>query len=121
MSRSIDPWSCRISLRWEYGPNASFRTVSFGPTLTEKREVDLWLRRAQAAILSPHVPVASFFGKTRQELQRDVLNDKKMLKFSKNVVVLDIKDPDATDLCFIDLPGARNHSLTRREPTDVFM
>jgi hypothetical protein len=30
-----------------------------------------------------------------------------MLKFSRNAVCVDIHDPDATDLSFVDLPGTR--------------
>ena len=61
------------------------------------------LRRAQAAILNPDKDSDDFLNKTEQEL-RDI---RSRLKFSKNSVCIDIKDPDATVLSFVDLPGER--------------
>ena len=76
-------------------------TVPFGPTITDRSEVEVWLRRAQTAILNPNVPSSSFHTKTLEELR----NMNNTLKFSRNVVCVSIKDPDATDLSFYDLPG----------------
>jgi hypothetical protein len=76
-------------------------TVPFGRTITNRSEVEVWLRRAQAAILNPNVPSSSFHTKTIEEL-RSIRNT---LKFSRNVVCVSIEDPDATDLSFYDLPG----------------
>ena len=109
MSSSALEWSCTIHLRIQYDAygaelGASNRT-SFGPTLTDKGQVELWLRRAQAAILSPHQRPEAFYNKTAKEIQELLKNDSDMLKFSKNVVSVDLKDPDATDLSFVDLPG----------------
>jgi vacuolar protein sorting-associated protein 1 len=68
--------------------------------------VDIWLRRAQAAILSHHLPYQSFVSKNLEELRNAMRTDARMLKFSKNTICLDLKDPDATVLSFVDLPGA---------------
>ncbi|KAG1748050.1 hypothetical protein EDB19DRAFT_1945533 [Suillus lakei] len=76
-------------------------TVAFGQTITNRSEVEVWLRRAQSAILNPNVPSSSFHTKTIEELR----NTRNTLKFSRNVVCVSIEDPDATDLSFYDLPG----------------
>lgn len=107
MSRTTDAWSCSISLRFDYdldGSHSHQSAVPFGPTLRAKSDVEIWLRRAQAAILSPHVRSETFHKLSYQEL-RNTAADRRTLKFSKNVVVVDIQDPDATDLSFVDLPG----------------
>jgi hypothetical protein len=107
MSRSTDSWSCTISLRFDYdldGQHSHQPAIPFGPPLTSKGEVEIWLRRAQAAILSPHIRPDRFHELSYREL-RDTASDRRTLKFSKNVVVVDIQDPDATDLSFVDLPG----------------
>jgi hypothetical protein len=108
MSSTSESWSCTLKLRFDYGQDGgrleSPKYVPFVPKLTDKATVNIWLRRAQAAILSPNVPHDQFFDKTYEEL-RSLANSDAVLEFSKNVVLLDIKDPDATDLSFIDLPG----------------
>ncbi|KAG2064865.1 hypothetical protein BDR04DRAFT_1122244, partial [Suillus decipiens] len=76
-------------------------TVPFGRTITDRNEVEVWLRRAQSAILNPNVPSSSFHTKTIEELR----STRNGLKFSRNVVCVSIEDPDATDLSFYDLPG----------------
>ncbi|KAF4578240.1 hypothetical protein EYR36_000047 [Pleurotus pulmonarius] len=42
---------------------------------------------------------------SRDELKQTYDTDARMLKFTNNVVCLDLHDPDATDLSFVDLPG----------------
>ncbi|KAJ7242403.1 P-loop containing nucleoside triphosphate hydrolase protein [Mycena haematopus] len=107
MSSSAEYWSCKISLRFDYGPlGAKIETTTrtFGPTITDRNAVELWLRRAQAAILSPHVPPEDFYTKSSQEL-RNPPPDAERLPFSKNAVLVDLCDPTITDLSFVDLPG----------------
>ncbi|KIK46797.1 hypothetical protein CY34DRAFT_799955 [Suillus luteus UH-Slu-Lm8-n1] len=105
MSSHATSWSCSISLRLGFDNNGRdlprTTTVSFGRTITDKNEVEVWLRRAQSAILNPNIPSATFHTRTIEEL-RDTRNT---LKFSRNVVCVSIEDPDATDLSFYDLPG----------------
>jgi vacuolar protein sorting-associated protein 1 len=104
MSSNAAAWSCTISLRMGYDNNGSAQgttTVPFGRTIFDRDEVEVWLRRAQAAILNPNVPPSDFHGKTIDELR----NRRNSLKFSRNVICVLIKDPDATDLSFYDLPG----------------
>ncbi|KAG2737576.1 hypothetical protein P692DRAFT_201916938 [Suillus brevipes Sb2] len=68
------------------------------------QSLGVWLCRAQAAILNPNVPSATFHAKTVEELR----SIKNTLKFSRNVVCVSIEDPNATDLSFYDLPGKFN-------------
>jgi vacuolar protein sorting-associated protein 1 len=108
MSSSANAWGCSISLRFEYDgrglPLSSPRIHPFVPLLTNKNQFELSLRRAQAAILNPDIPHDAFLQKTAQEL-KDIPQSDSSLKFSKNIVRVDISDPEATDLSFADLPG----------------
>lgn len=99
-------WSCKISYRRLDGTSGSF-----SPLLTAKVDVDIWIRRAQAAILSPHAHPDTFKTMDYQQL-RDLTNGGGILEFSKDVVVVDIEDPEGTDLSFVDLPG--NADLLRK-------
>ncbi|KAG1748049.1 P-loop containing nucleoside triphosphate hydrolase protein [Suillus lakei] len=105
MSSHATSWSCTITLRMGFDNNGRdlqrTTTVPFGRTITNRSEVEVWLRRAQSAILNPNVPSSSFHTKTIEELR----NTRNTLKFSRNVVCVSIEDPDATDLSFYDLPG----------------
>lgn len=105
MSSHATSWSCTITLRIGFDNNGldlqKPLNVQFGRKITDRSEFEVWLRRAQAAILNPNVPSATFHAKTIEELR----NIKNTLKFSRNVVCVSIEDPDATDLSFYDLPG----------------
>jgi hypothetical protein len=105
MSSHAASWSCTITLRIGFDSNGldlqKPTNVLFGRTITDRSEFEVWLRRAQAAILNPNVPASTFHTKTIEELR----NIKNTLKFSRNVVCVSIEDPDATDLSFYDLPG----------------
>ncbi|KAK7464108.1 hypothetical protein VKT23_006272 [Stygiomarasmius scandens] len=122
MSSSGTTWSCQISLRLKYNANGKpvdQQTISFSPLITNPAEVELWIRRAQAAILYPNRLPSEFKDKSEDDLRNLVrsgatLPDSKMLKFSKNMVLVELKDPGLTDLLFIDLPG-----LIQNEEEDV--
>jgi len=108
MSSSAASWSCTISLRFDYDTDGRKQTSSrqaFAPNIIDKEGVKIWLRRAQAAILSPHLSPQCFLNKTAEELREERKSDLRILKFSRNVVCVDIEDPDITDLHFDDLPG----------------
>ncbi|KAG6904537.1 hypothetical protein DXG01_009197, partial [Tephrocybe rancida] len=111
MSTAEKTWSCRISLRISYGAdgtlNASTHTQQFGPIITDKKDVELWIRRAQAAILNPSIPESEYLEKTEKDLKQGT----RALQFSKNVVCVHVSDPELTDLSFIDLPVAITTSL----------
>ena len=108
MSSSANAWACSISLRFEYDgrglPLPSPRKHVFVPVLANRNQFEIYLRRAQAAILNPDIPPQAFLQKTAQEL-KDMPQSDSSLKFSKNIVRVDIWDPEATDLSFADLPG----------------
>lgn len=107
---SDGPWSCQVSVRWEYNPDGQRRNKIeeelFGGLLTVKSEVEMMLRRAQAAVLNPKTPLSHFLGMTESELNELSPRDRpESTPFSQNVVCVDIAGPDLTDLSFVDLPG----------------
>ncbi|PPQ85696.1 hypothetical protein CVT25_002730 [Psilocybe cyanescens] len=106
MSSEANTWSCTIKLWRAFdrdGNNLAIPTTeSFGPVIEDKSQVEIWIRRAQAAILSPHRPSSDFSSMTANELRNN--SDTEILPFSKNVVQIRVKDPNATDLTFVDLP-----------------
>lgn len=114
MSTSAKSWSCAIWLRTSYDADgialAAPQSEPFSPILTNKKHVEIWLRRAQAAVLNPTIASKEFAAKTEAEL-RNAAKDpaSRALPFSKNTVYIEVNDPDATDLSFIDLPGKLLH------------
>ncbi|KAI0820853.1 P-loop containing nucleoside triphosphate hydrolase protein [Trametes gibbosa] len=104
---SESAWSCSISLHVIDELDDSFTEMSFSPPLATPAEVEIWIRRAQAAVLCPHILPEAFTSKSREELKglTDSRNDPRVLRFTKSVVVVDIHDPNGADLSFVDLPG----------------
>ena len=108
MSSNATTWSCAIKLRFDYDSFGEFaeqhqREVDFGPTITDRNDVEIWLRRAQTAILNPDISTETFHRKSIQELKD--FTSTNTLKFSRNIVSVFLEDPNATDLSFVDLPG----------------
>ena len=99
---SSEQWSCSVSLRGD-GIN-----TAFSPELTSKADVELWIRRAQAAVLCPHLDRERVKAMSREEIKvaTDHTADPAVRRFSNTVVEVKILDPDGTDLVFVDLPGA---------------
>ena len=104
-----------MSIRWEFHDSGNRKDqaseVLFGDVITDKANVELALRRAQAAILCPQVESADFLTMDEENI-RSTVSEGASLPFSKNVVCVDLEGPDLTDLSFIDLPGARVLFLT---------
>ena len=102
LQASSGPWSCRISIRREYDSGGKrldeISETAFGNIITNKSDVENALRLAQFAVLNPQVPSDTFSSLHAPE-------GRSLLKFSRNVVCVDICGPDLTDLSFIDLPG----------------
>ncbi|PIL37749.1 transporter [Ganoderma sinense ZZ0214-1] len=98
---SSDKWSCAISLRGDHINEA------FSPEITSKADVELWIRRAQAAVLCPHLHMGRFKTMSHEEIKHatDHTVDPEVKRFSNTVVEVKILDPDGTDLVFVDLPG----------------
>ncbi|OJT07871.1 hypothetical protein TRAPUB_1234, partial [Trametes pubescens] len=66
-----------------------------------QREVEHMLRRAQEAVLHPDVKFEVFLEDGWQEK----VKGKQPLRFSQNIVCIELTGPDLTDLSFVDLPG----------------
>ena len=75
----------------------------FGDVITDKKDVELVLRRAQAAILNPHVSRDELFSMDETSLKSLVSTAE--IAFSRNVVCVDLEGPALTDIMFLDLPG----------------
>ncbi|KDQ21795.1 hypothetical protein BOTBODRAFT_26210 [Botryobasidium botryosum FD-172 SS1] len=108
ISSSNEEWKCQISLRFEYDGNSRssiVREVPFGPpiSLENKEQVESVLRGAQTALLNPHLPYETIVGLSSGQLAE--LRKDRTLKFSRNVVCVDVSGPDLTTLAFLDLPG----------------
>ncbi|KAF8885412.1 P-loop containing nucleoside triphosphate hydrolase protein, partial [Gymnopilus junonius] len=129
MSSNATSWSCTISLLREIGRDgkrlANPEVEPFG-VVQDPSAVELQIRRAQAAILGPHRPASDFYAMSREELL-ELADDAYMLQFSRNVVQVEVKDPKATDLTFVDLPGliqnAKDAKLIGlvRELTEIYI
>ncbi|KAI5900443.1 uncharacterized protein SCHCODRAFT_02607907 [Schizophyllum commune H4-8] len=123
MKKTSGPWSCKITIREvvasrayeateEPAPRESVASnveytaqpwsVNFGPGITRKEDVDIWLRRAQAAVLSPHRSPEYFHNLSADQLKEP---DPKRLAFTRNTVVVNLEDSDLTNMSFVDLPG----------------
>lgn len=110
LSSSEKRWSCQLSIRWEFDQNDKpmdkVSETPFGPLITNKSEVELALRRAQAAVLNPSVPAASFLTYGIDELKSVPRGSQIAIPFSRNVICVDLEGPELTDIIFLDLPGA---------------
>ncbi|KAK0200177.1 P-loop containing nucleoside triphosphate hydrolase protein [Desarmillaria ectypa] len=109
MLSSSSIWSCTIYLNFKYATDGSEldvpNKVQFGPVITKRDMVELWLRRAQAAILCPHYPNENFMSMSTVDLRNLTTTDPQILSFSRNYVQVELRDPNLTDLSFVDLPG----------------
>src|SRR5262245_53744213 len=102
-----DIWSCDITLRFDYDQSGSRLSISRAELfihLNDDTEMEIWLRRAQAAILNPQLPAQNFARKSLAEL-RNARDSEAVQKFSKNTICVNVKYPEATALSFVDLPG----------------
>ncbi|OCH92571.1 hypothetical protein OBBRIDRAFT_811610 [Obba rivulosa] len=72
--------------------NDEIKDVPFSGRITSKNDVELFLRRAQAAVLNPPVTSARFLDSSMEELRVQMS--------SADLVGLEL-----TDLSFIDIPG----------------
>ncbi|WEW58235.1 hypothetical protein PRK78_003703 [Emydomyces testavorans] len=119
LSESDAPWTCRVLLmkRYMYVPTGRMPTSKnpLGPwmeqdpeeflfdTLTEKSMLQEVLRWAQLATLNPGRSYKDYMRDENQETEADT-----QVKFSPNVVRLDISAPSFPNLSFYDLPGVIN-------------
>ncbi|PBK78915.1 hypothetical protein ARMSODRAFT_947905 [Armillaria solidipes] len=115
LASSEDPWCCQISIRYEFEPNGGRRLKDvierkFGDLIMKKSQVEPMLRRAQWAVLNPKLSYEHIFGMSMHEMDHNSSNS--ALRFSRNVVCVDLKGPGLTDLSFIDLPGIIQNAET---------
>ncbi|CAI2165758.1 22_t:CDS:2 [Funneliformis geosporum] len=106
---SSEIWSCQVSLRKEYDADEKKlirpEETKFGNIIKDKDLVELFARRAQKALLNPNNKPEEFFDFDFNDLSYDEDASRNTLKFTKNVVCLEIKGPKIPNLSLIDLPG----------------
>ncbi|KAJ6028530.1 hypothetical protein N7540_004106 [Penicillium herquei] len=123
-------WKCVVSLVQGYYYDPQKQLKSKGPekseylgpwlrkssqddykfiTLTDKEQVEDTIWRAQFAILNPTTDCQDFLP------PRDIQYAEKEVKFSPNVIRLNISGPDLPNLSFYDLPGVINQADNDRE------
>ncbi|KAK0196410.1 P-loop containing nucleoside triphosphate hydrolase protein [Armillaria mellea] len=115
LASSEDPWCCQISIRYEFEPNGGRRLKDvierkFGDLIMKKSQVEPMLRRAQWAVLNPKLSYEHILGMSMHEMDHNPSIG--TLRFSRNVVCVDLKGPGLTDLSFIDLPGIIQNAET---------
>jgi hypothetical protein len=74
MRSTTGVWSCSISLQIDRDGRRI--KLPFGSTIYNRSNVEIWIRRAQAAVLSPHRSEADFLKKSEQELKGEVDPDR---------------------------------------------
>lgn len=105
MSSDAESWSCTIEIRNEPDSPDSLPISRKFTDIETKSDMELAIRRAQAAVLSPHKESTEFLRMSADQIRDQSVTDGKCEKFSKNVVQINVNDPEATDLSFVDLPG----------------
>lgn len=100
-------WTCQVRLRVEDRDDANgIREFDFGPAIHDRDDVELALRRAQTAVLNfPDVPLEEFTDIHVAALGSARWYRRSQRNFTRDVVCVDIKGRDVTDLAFVDLPG----------------
>ncbi|CAG8728311.1 14460_t:CDS:2 [Dentiscutata erythropus] len=110
LNESSEAWSCQVSLRKEYDkdekrlPNPI--ETKFGSPINDPDKVELMARRAQKALLNPTT-------ESNEYIDWDFNDDDSQLnglKFTKNIVCIEIKGTDVPNLSLIDLPGIIRHT-----------
>ncbi|KAG6843814.1 hypothetical protein H0H87_012992 [Tephrocybe sp. NHM501043] len=109
LSKTARRWTCQISIRREYDESGNVldkvSETPFGDVITDKKDVELALRRAQVAVLNPHVPPSEILRASAKDLTGPHFASSRSHKFSRDTVCIDLEGPELTDLSFVDLPG----------------
>jgi len=122
-----DSWSCKISLQNQYKPTSRSNMtneVSEFPgwqerkdkiethhftTIYQQSELEQVLKWAQIALLNPSQDYTSFIpgsdGFDEEERIRQDPDHKEKVRFSPNVILVEISGPGLEPLSFFDLPG----------------
>ena len=106
--QSSGDWSCQVSLRKEYdadGKRIIPEETKFGEIIKDPDCVEVVARRAQKALLNPDDKPEKYFDWDFEKLTYEDDAATNALKFTRNVVCLEIKGPKVPNLSLIDLPG----------------
>ncbi|CAG8461341.1 4208_t:CDS:2 [Dentiscutata heterogama] len=110
---SAKNWSCQFSLRKEYDENGKRlshpKELKFGELIDNPDEVEIMARRAQKALLNPADNYDAYLDWEFGNTSYDEDSKSNALKFTKNVVCIEIRGPDVPNLSLIDLPGIIQH------------
>lgn len=128
MTKSSGKWNCSIKLRLEFENSGSPKldpvTIHF-TDLANPDEVDLWLKRAQAAVLFPgtldEAQADTLRGKTSDEIKAIQETKGVSLPFSFNTVELYVQDPQGTHLSFVDLPGESRLNCSQKGSNHIVL
>ena len=107
-----EKWTCEIEIEWRYDAQhneldpANVKRTAFSPILFDKSRVELWIRRAQAAVLSPHRSWDDFTRMTPEQMRVSAKDDIDTLPFSRNTIHVTLRDPEATELSFVGWVGS---------------
>ncbi|KZO95026.1 hypothetical protein CALVIDRAFT_565135 [Calocera viscosa TUFC12733] len=117
--RSSDgKWKCSISLRIEYKDGEKLEdvdTIPFSKKIVDPSKVEVMIRRAQLAILSPSREFSLFL-----KGNLDKLASLRELPFSRNVICIEVSGSGLTDLTFVDLPVPRKGIISSvQDPADA--
>jgi energy-coupling factor transporter ATP-binding protein EcfA2 len=102
------PWTCKISLIQEYELRGRSTWKECEPratdfcTLYDEVELEVMLRRAQNALLNPNEDATRYVNADPTQTAA------KKAIFSPNIISLEIRAPNLTELIFHDLPGCIN-------------
>ncbi|KAF5376702.1 hypothetical protein D9615_007809 [Tricholomella constricta] len=109
LSSTTGSWTCHISIRREYDASGNIMEkvseAPFGRVITDKKDVELALRRAQVAVLNPHLNPSDILRASTEQLTKPPFLSQQTLDFSRDTICIDLEGPELTDLSFIDLPG----------------
>ncbi|RIB21928.1 P-loop containing nucleoside triphosphate hydrolase protein [Gigaspora rosea] len=109
LSESSKEWSCQVRLRKEYDENEKRLNkpieTKFGSLIVDPDNVELMARRAQKALLNPKQDSDKYFNWDFASNNYEEDAQSNAIKFTKNVVCIEIEGPDVPILSLIDLPG----------------
>ncbi len=105
LTNSPDAFSCRISIRREFIRNSKPVETAFGDVITDKDNVEPALRRAQLSALNPSLPLSEVIEATDEDLETMMDQTVTKVAYTRDIVCIDLRGPELTDLAFIDLPG----------------
>jgi hypothetical protein len=107
---ATSPWRCKVSIKKQDYHDVKLEEqcdtnrphITHFATITDPKELEDTLRRAQLAILNPQDDPKDY-------VDIELIEDPpKTALFSKNIICLDVQAPNFPELMFYDLPGCIN-------------